>query len=383
MESERSAMTKRARILIVENSIAVTGALVSIVRSCRDLKEHFDFFFVLPKKSMARDYVQKAGFPVYEFPLKEIRKSLWVVLYIPYLAANTIRLSNLVKSLKIDLINVNDFYNLVAASYRIFGGKVPFVCYVRFLPSKFPSALVKVWSLAQDRFARKVICVSNAVRAQLPFTRKVVVIGNELPEHPIEYHSQNSRILLYPANYIQGKGQEYALESFALIHARYPQWKLRFVGGDMGLIKNRHFKDLLIRKSKMLGLENQVEWHDFSENITGHYLGAAIVLNFSESESFSMTCLEALYCGRPVIATRCGGPEEIIDDNISGQLVNLRDVKGMSEAIESLICSASIRENMGAKGYLNVREKFSFENTGKKLLEVYNSALRPQSFNTR
>src|SRR5215204_6544898 len=109
----------RPRILIVENSIAVTGALVSIVRSCRDLEEHFDFFFVLPKKSMARGYVLNAGFPVYELPLKEIRKSLSIVFYIPYLIENTIRLSNLVKSLKIDLINVNDFYNLVAASYRL------------------------------------------------------------------------------------------------------------------------------------------------------------------------------------------------------------------------------------------------------------------------
>ncbi|HMG93392.1 MAG TPA: glycosyltransferase family 4 protein [Chryseolinea sp.] len=372
----------RPRILIIENSIAVTGALVSIVRSCRDLKEHFDFFFVLPKKSMALDYVQKAGFPVYEFPLKEIRKSLSVLLYIPYLVANTIRLSNLVSSLKIDLINVNDFYNLMAATYRLFGGKVPFVCYVRFLPSKFPQALVKIWSLTQDRFARKVICVSNAVRTQLPFTKKVVVIGNELPEHSIAFQPQNSEILLYPANYIRGKGQEYALESFALIHAKYPEWKLRFIGGDMGLSKNRHFKAVLIEKSKTLGLENQVEWYDFSENITIHYLNAAIVLNFSESESFSMTCLEALYCGRPVIATRCGGPEEIIDDNISGQLVNLGDVKGMAAAIEHLISSPSTREKMGAKGYLDVREKFSFEKTGKKLLDVYNSALRPHSFDT-
>jgi L-malate glycosyltransferase len=372
---------RRPRILIIENSIAVTGALVSIVRSCRDLKEHFDFFFVLPENSIASDYVQKAGFPVYEFPFKEIRKSLWVVLYIPYLVANTIRLSNLVKSLKIDLINVNDFYNLVAASYRLFGGKVPFVCYVRFLPSKFPQALVKVWSLTQDRFARKVICVSNAVRAQLPFTKKVVVIGNELPEHSVVYQSQNSKILLYPANYIQGKGQEYALESFALIHAKYPEWKLRFVGGDMGLIKNRQFKEMLIRKSKALGLETQVEWHDFSENITVHYLGAAIVLNFSESESFSMTCLEALYYGRPVIGTRCGGPEEIIDDNISGLLVNLRDVNAMAAAIEHLISSPSTREKMGAQGFRDVREKFSFEKTGKKLLDVYNSIVRAKSFN--
>src|SRR5262245_35020805 len=98
----------KPRILILENSVAVTGALVSITRSCCDLKAHFDFFFVLPKGSRAVDHVQRAGFTVYQLPLLEIRKDWSVFLYIPYLLANSVRLRRLVNSLKIDLLNVND-----------------------------------------------------------------------------------------------------------------------------------------------------------------------------------------------------------------------------------------------------------------------------------
>ena len=159
----------KSRILILENSIAITGALVSITRSCSDLKADFDFFFILPKRSSAIERVRKAGFPVYEFPLLEIRRDWSIILYLPYLLANTVRLRRLVRVLKIDLINVNDFYNLLPGCYRFFGGEIPYVCYVRFMPSKFPSALVKVWSLVHDKFARKLICVSNVVRTELPY----------------------------------------------------------------------------------------------------------------------------------------------------------------------------------------------------------------------
>jgi hypothetical protein len=54
---------------------------------------------------------------------------------------NSIKLFQIIRKLNIDLITVNDFYNLLPAVYKIARGKVPYVCYVRFLPSKFPNAL--------------------------------------------------------------------------------------------------------------------------------------------------------------------------------------------------------------------------------------------------
>ena len=89
----------------------------------------------------------------------------------------------------------------------------------------------------------------------------------------------------------------------------------------MGLEKNKKFKAELIELSKSLGVNHQVDWMDFTDQMREEYLKACFVINFSESESFSLTCLEALYFGRPVIATRCGGPEEIIDEKESGFLV--------------------------------------------------------------
>jgi len=368
----------KPRILIVENSVAVTGALKSIMRSSHGLTENFTFIFLLPKNSAAVNHVRDAGFEVHQLDMRELRKNIFsIFIYLPVLLYNAFTLLSIVRKLNIHLVVVNDFYNLLPSAYRILRGKVPYVCYVRFLPSKFPKAFVKSWCALHLRYAQQTIAVSKAVLNELPFKQNVVVIGNELPAEACPFTSTlNSTTILYPANYISGKGHEFALESFALIYTKHPEWKLKFVGGDMGLAKNREFKESLIKRAHDLKISDRVEWHNFSEKISDEYLSASIVLNFSESESFSMTCLEAMFYGRPVIATRSGGPSEIIDQNETGILVDLKDTAAMADAMKYLIGNPDKREDMARRAYHSVRQKFSFANTIEKLGEVYRKFLK-------
>ena len=368
----------KPKILIIENSIAITGALKSIVRSSDVLKADYSFVFLLPANSSATAYLRELGFEVHELPMKEIRKNiLSLIIYIPILLYNSFKLFQLIRKLKIDLITVNDFYNLLPTVYKIAGGRLPYLCYVRFLPSKFPRYFVKFWCFLHRRYAHKTIVVSEAVKRELPYQENVTIIWNELPHENISFVlPTDSTTLLYPANYIQGKGQEFALESFSLISEKHPKWKLKFVGGDMGLKKNQDFKRDLVALASQLKLEPQVEWHPFVEKISDEYLNAAIILNFSESESFSLTCLEAMFHGRPVIATRSGGPSEIIDHNESGILVDVKDVEAMAQAMDELINNTEKRELMSRAAFDHVRQKFSNGNTVQKLAQVYKAALK-------
>jgi glycosyltransferase involved in cell wall biosynthesis len=83
-----------------------------------------------------------------------------------------------------------------------------------------------------------------------------------------------------------------------------------------------------------------------------------------------------MYYGRPVIATRSGGPAEIIDHNQSGILVDLKDISAMANAIEYLITHPANREDMAKLAYERVRIKFSFENTVGKLGKAYDEVLK-------
>jgi glycosyltransferase involved in cell wall biosynthesis len=266
----------KPKILILENSTAVTGALKSVLRSSSLLRDSYDFIFVIPSKSVGASLVIEHGFSCKELPMKEIRKNIFsLCIYFPMLILNALRLNRFLKKENIDLIVNNDFYNMLPSACSFFGSKVPYVCYVRFLPSKFPRKLVNFWTSAHVRFASKIIAVSNAVKRELPDQNNIVVIGNELPQNEsVEFTESGSMLILYPGNYIRGKGQDYALECFARISDKYPQWKLRFVGGDMGLEKNRLYKESLIQRCSELGLQSRVEWLGFSTDMMRQYVEA-------------------------------------------------------------------------------------------------------------
>lgn len=365
----------KPRILIVENSTAITGAFKSVLRSCIALGDEFDFHFLFPAGSSCRRIVEENGFPVAELPMKELSKRpLSWILYIPFLLMNVIKLSGIQKKIRANLIHVNDFYNLVPCLYRALGGSVPYVCHVRFMPSRFPPALMKAIFSLHVRYAEKIIAVSNAVIRELPRNDKVILLHDGLPvsENQSGFsYDPRCRIILYLSNYIKGKGQEYALTAFSKIHTRYPDWQLRFVGGDLGLEKNREFKRSLQQMAVDLNLDHQIKWDNFVTEVTPVYEEAALVLNFSDSESFSITCLEAMYSGRPVIATSSGGPSEIIEQGISGLLVPVADVEAMGKAMESLLSSPVLRSEIASRAYASVREKFDIARLSGRLKGVY------------
>jgi glycosyltransferase involved in cell wall biosynthesis len=367
----------KPKILVIENSVAVTGALKSILRSCALLRDSYDFVFIIPWGSTGASLIKEQGFACRELSLKEIRRDFFsLCIYFPMLMLNVFRLKRFMKEQNISLVVNNDFYNMLPSACRFFGSKVPYVCYVRFLPSKFPRKLVEFWTNAHGRFASKIIAVSNAVKRELPDQNNIVVIGNELPQNEsVEFTDPKSTLILYPGNYIRGKGQDYALECFAKISHKHPQWKLRFVGGDMGLEKNRLYKESLIQRCSELGLQSRVEWLGFSTDMMRQYVEASVVLNFSESESFSLTVLEGMYYGKAVLATDCGGPSEIIDNQVTGLLVPVKDIDAMSASLDRLLSDEHFRLSISRSAYIQIRLKFNSQKITDQLMSVYNSAM--------
>lgn len=372
----------KKRILVLENAVDVTGGLKSILSSSMAMSDYFEFIFLLPTNTQCATYVRNRGFLVIEFPFKEINRTIfsWII-YFPSLLVNAFKLKKLVNELKIDLLIANDFYNLLPSAFRFLGGKIPYVCFVRFLPNRFPRLLITAWQNCHKRFAAKIIAVSNSVKHQLIFNEKIEVIYDVLPENYniISTSASNvalpSNTLLYLSNYIEGKGQDLALKSFAGLADKYPLWKLRFVGGDMGMIKNKAYKESLVKRAIEMKIQEQVEWAEFAEDVIQEYKAATIVLNFSNSESFSLTCLEAMAVGRPMISTNSGGPSEIMVDKESGMLVPVGDVQAMISAMDYLMGDPISCEKIGKAAFHHVRKKFAHENTIAKLQEAFLKAL--------
>ena len=78
----------------------------------------------------------------------------------------------------------------------------------------------------------------------------------------------------------------------------------------------------------------------------------------SKNEGLSFVCLEAMAARKAIVATRCGGPEEIILDGQAGILVDVNNPKMMAKAILDLLTDDEASMEMGSKGRLRVEVEF-------------------------
>ena len=366
-------MIGRKKILIIENSIAITGSLHAALRTSIALRDKYDFVFVLPLKSKAADLVKENHFQVHELPLYEISKQwLSLLLYVPRLFRSAWLVRKIMRSENVSIVHVNDFYNLIMPLWRLFGGMHRYACYVNFVPDRFPAILRWIWINSHLLFASKIIAVSQYVLKQLPTNNKVICIPDALPGEEIDNNIiQKKNVLLFLGNFIVGKGQDVAIKAFAAIAKEYPDWKLRFVGGDMGLEKNKAYRSELNTMAIELGIAAQVEMSGFAKDVAKEYREAEIALNFSVSESFSLTVQEAMFYGCSVIATRSGGPAELIDDRHSGLLVPPGDIAQMTLAIKFLITNPAERERLRVNAAQSIREKYAKSKTIDLLDQAY------------
>lgn len=349
----------RPKLLLLENSLHMTGAFTSALAMSEVLRESHDIEFVLPSDSMLHEAVAAAGIVCHSLPMSEIGRSWRKILrYVPMLALNAMRLRRLLAQRKVTVLIINDYYNLLGMMAKATGWRGRLLTMVRLMPLNQHRVLNQIWTTLALRFSDSVVSVSKAVAKQLPSSDKVKVVYNSInvcdryPAKPAKRTDTEVRCL-YLANYIAGKGQLHGLQAFAKAHSQNPALRLRFVGGDMGLEKNRTLKTSLSLAAGQMGLGDVVTVDGYSSDVELDIKMADIVLNFSESESFSNTCVEACVFGRPIIATRCGGPEEIVKDGITGFLVPVGDVQAMAAAINKLADEPALREQMGYTGRIN------------------------------
>ena len=323
--------------------------------------------FVLPQATALHSELASLGFHSHVLPMVEIGRSIWrLVAYIPMLIINGVRLRSMLARERVDALVANDYYNLLPTMVRLMGWRGQILTIVRLLPARQQPLLSRLWIAAMRFASNHVIAVSKAVAVQLPSDARAEVlyfpVGRGLESisfvAPPAADDESRVTFLYLANYIQGKGQMHALRAFASVVEAWPSARLCFAGGDMGLAKNAAYRDTLLAEAQRLGLQEQIQLGGPVEDVVTAIQAADVVLNFSESESFSHTCVEAGLLGRPVIATRCGGPEEIVEEGTTGLLVPCADVNQMAIAMLRLARDLVLRREMGLAAWTHTRKRF-------------------------
>ncbi len=101
-----------------------------------------------------------------------------------------------------------------------------------------------------------------------------------------------------------------------------------------------------------------------------------VVLPTYYFEGLPVTILEAMGCSKPVIATRHRGCEDVVIDEQTGYLVDVRNAQQLADKIELILSSESLANKMGAEGRRRVKKYFSVEYSVKSFCDEIATILR-------
>lgn len=118
-------------------------------------------------------------------------------------------------------------------------------------------------------------------------------------------------------------------------------------------------KEQLGRRTAVLGLDAVVRFLGHRSDVETVLAAADVFVLSSASEGLSNTILEAMAAGLPVVATRVGGADELVQDGLTGRLVRPRSPQELAEAMWSILGDAGIRHAMGSAGRARAESEFS------------------------
>jgi len=132
--------------------------------------------------------------------------------------------------------------------------------------------------------------------------------------------------------------------------------------------------DALRALATELDLEEEVSFTGFHRDVAKVMSLMHIVVAPSHAEASSRVVLEAGALQLPVVATRIGGIPEMVEDGVTGILVDLGDVAGLAHALETFT-DADVRQRMGTAGYQRVHDRFANSVITQGIEDIYVSAV--------
>lgn len=184
-----------------------------------------------------------------------------------------------------------------------------------------------------------------------------------------EFHlSRDSVIVGNIAHLADHKGQRYLVEAVPEVLRAYPSAVFFIVGEG----KERQALEQLISK---LDLQGKVILTGFREDI-GYFLRAFDIFALSSHlEGLCTSLLDALLMEIPVVATRTGGIPEIIEDDVTGLLVEVRNPHALAEGIIRLIREPALRDKFAKAGRERVLTRYTSEQMVRGTVAAYEQVL--------
>jgi glycosyltransferase involved in cell wall biosynthesis len=154
------------------------------------------------------------------------------------------------------------------------------------------------------------------------------------------------------------------IRAVAIVRASGVRCRLAIVGSGPAA-------SALAELSQALNLGDAVGLVGYRNDIGSMLAAFDLYLNSSIHEGVSLTLLEAMAAGLPIIATRVGGNPEVVIHGQTGLLIPPRDAQALADAIRALLRSPNHRQAMGHAARARVVEQFSVDRMVRSYHQSY------------
>ncbi len=184
-------------------------------------------------------------------------------------------------------------------------------------------------------------------------------------EFDIKEHQQ---VVINVAHLAGHKGQIYLVRAIPHVLAKLPDTRFFIIGqGEL--------MDELKKAASELGLERELIFTGFRDDVAEFYKIADLYAMSSVQEGLGTAVLDALALAIPVVATNCGGLPEIVHDGITGRLVAPADPGALADGIVDMLTRLEAAKSMALEGQSRVQKSFSIDAMVDNNVEVYKKVM--------
>ena len=308
----------------------------------------------------------KAGIPTVVAPMPRLRPA-----EAPAIMRALRLFRRLIREHEIDVIHSEEFVVVLLAALLKPFTKVKIIWHVRVLWDHRLQELLA--TLVCDR----IVCVSEAVRAAFPRSDNLVTDENGVD--PDEFRPMRQRtvssgeldeakaVVGYLGRLAENKGTPVLVRAAAAVLRRRPGVKFLLVGAaDEG------YRDLMSDQAARLGVSESVVFWGEERERTAELLNRMDVFTLpSLLEGLSRSLLEAMACGRPVVASDLPQNAEVVIPGKTGLLARAGDPDDLAEKILKLLDEPELGRALGENARKLVIEKYTVRRTAEKIQRIY------------
>ncbi|WP_289038249.1 glycosyltransferase family 4 protein [uncultured Zobellia sp.] len=251
---------------------------------------------------------------------------------------------------------------------RLYGIKLVVSEHNNYLATKMTPKKWFLWNFLY-RFPEKVTILTSFDKVY--FDKKsenVEIMPNPLSFEPnlgLRNRTDKTIVLAGNLDRYHHKGFDNLMHIIAGVRERHKDWQFKIVGdGNKGL-------PILKTKAEKLGVLDAIEFAGYRPDIKEILQTSEIFMLCSRYEGLPMVLLEAASQGITCIAYNCiSGPSEIIEDGVSGILVENQNISDMVGKTIGLIEDKELRERLSNNAVKYI-EKFSIETIGNRWQEIF------------